>query len=698
MRKNYFSVILCVLLGAVAQQAVAEDLSAVDFFGTWKFTSTLEVTEAGKEMENEFKGECEVIIKEDGTYDMVIVGVGGGTINQPVNKIDNANCQLNVINPNGTTTLWPSATMADENGKYPYGTTENKWKDSYNNIKYTFDPATKEITIPDFTAVTPNHSDETAVVLAKFTNCKLTLVSADVKEAYDLSGDYKFTAVYYNEKSTFPSSFMVNLSSTSPVFTAYDATLTIEGYNEVVVPATFDGYTLTMEIHDVYLNNDSTIAFSNYNNPDSLHVSWKFVATSDRVLSMDTNLGISRWSDEDSTFVPESYYQWAGNLVKQIERVGREGSYQFTSEVFYLISTEAKDAAFTSDVTLTLKFDETQQKYYVTEFLGFNTVDLNYGGIPCVENENVIEIDITGGYNYLLDEFMSDDYTEMIYLKLYDAAGKKESKIKLTFNEDGTCTLGDFFVMREYVTYDADWNSTIKAEQVAFYGTMKDGALIPDTYAGTYTATPNVKEVYDESLMSKFPESFSLTITQDETTLKYYVTEFMGFDTNSMNYGGIPCVETEEGLEMDITGGYNFLEQIYMSDDWSQMGYYKLFDGEASVANRIKITFDGKNCTLDNFYVQRVDLVYDENYNSTETVTPVAYYGAEASAIEEVVSNEKVQITVEGGVVYLNEAAPVMVYSISGACVYRGVTSEISGLNKGIYVVKIGNAVVKVAL
>ena len=54
-------------------------------------------------------------------------------------------------------------------------------------------------------------------------------------------------------------------------------------------------------------------------------------------------------------------------------------------------------------------------------------------------------------------------------------------------------------------------------------------------------------------------------------------------------------------------------------------------------------------------------------------------------------------ITVEGGVG--TASAPVVeVYSAGGVCVYRGTDSIIGGLGHGVYVVKVGGTVQKVAL
>ena len=54
-------------------------------------------------------------------------------------------------------------------------------------------------------------------------------------------------------------------------------------------------------------------------------------------------------------------------------------------------------------------------------------------------------------------------------------------------------------------------------------------------------------------------------------------------------------------------------------------------------------------------------------------------------------------ISIEGG--DGTASAPVVeVYSAGGGCVYRGTDSSIGGLGHGVYVVKVGGTVQKVAL
>ena len=70
---------------------------------------------------------------------------------------------------------------------------------------------------------------------------------------------------------------------------------------------------------------------------------------------------------------------------------------------------------------------------------------------------------------------------------------------------------------------------------------------------------------------------------------------------------------------------------------------------------------------------------------------------ADATASEVVIKVIDGAITVEGG--DGTASAPVVeVYSAGGVCVYRGTDSIIGGLGHGVYVVKVGGTVQKVAL
>ena len=71
-----------------------------------------------------------------------------------------------------------------------------------------------------------------------------------------------------------------------------------------------------------------------------------------------------------------------------------------------------------------------------------------------------------------------------------------------------------------------------------------------------------------------------------------------------------------------------------------------------------------------------------------------------ASSIEEnVVATPALKAWSANGSIYVaGEAQYVEVYDMSGRTVFTGVASEVNGLNKGLYLVRVKNTVAKVAV
>lgn len=69
----------------------------------------------------------------------------------------------------------------------------------------------------------------------------------------------------------------------------------------------------------------------------------------------------------------------------------------------------------------------------------------------------------------------------------------------------------------------------------------------------------------------------------------------------------------------------------------------------------------------------------------------------EYSGIDEISTDGE---RVDNGVISMldNDDEPIMVYDLSGNVVYKGVASEINGLNAGLYIVRSGNKVSKIIL
>ena len=178
MKKNNFMLVCLMLFMAV--QATAQVSGIVDLFGKYKFTADIEFTAEGEAYKSQLPAECDAEISEDATYIAKIVGFAGSQTQQNINAISIEQSMLKVLNLNNPA-LWSNGLiLANENGDNPYGvwdSAEGAWAvESYGPVYYTFDPATKEISIPDFTVV--KMSDYTAAkgtIIAKYTNVKMTL-------------------------------------------------------------------------------------------------------------------------------------------------------------------------------------------------------------------------------------------------------------------------------------------------------------------------------------------------------------------------------------------------------------------------------------------------------------------------------------------------------------------------------------------
>lgn len=94
----------------------------------------------------------------------------------------------------------------------------------------------------------------------------MTLVEAETIEVADISGDWNFAAgsgAYDTmEGSVIPTDFSIALTKSGDDNLAYTATIAIEGYDNVELPATFDGNTLALAYDDTYLDETKGIRFA----------------------------------------------------------------------------------------------------------------------------------------------------------------------------------------------------------------------------------------------------------------------------------------------------------------------------------------------------------------------------------------------------------------------------------------------------
>ena len=602
MKKNCLMLVCLVLF--MALNATAQVASVADLFGKYRFTADVEFTQEGQAYKDVLSGDCDAIIEEDGTYIAKIVGFAGSQVQQNINAISTEKNMLKVINLNNPA-LWSNGLMlANENGDNPYGVwnseTSNWDVESYGPVYYTYDPATKEISIPAFTVITM--SDYTAAkgtVIAKYTNVKMVLVESETIEVADISGDWNFAAgsgTYDTmEGSVIPKDFSVALVKNGDSNRAYTATIVIEGYDNIEMPATFDGNILALAYDDTYLDKANGIRFAPmYGSAKNGTI--EFMSQSETAFTLYNGFSFAsdmmgKTQDEtaDSLIVNGEYHQWyiAGTLKSAAggsQTFAWDGTWNVkvasASDVI-VADGGASGVEWPAEFQMNVAYDEASGAYYVENFMDFDIRNLNQGGLLFTPDADGAGASITldgGSYQVALLKSNGDG----TFLQLTNQNGLKSPGIKLSRNEDGTFSVEPFFVQ------NLDFN-TGAAKPVVFYNSSvatKEAAEPEEPafdWAGTYafSGEPVSKDGSD------YPASFYVTIEYFEATeytdAAYCVTSFMGNDVYDMNYGGIELTIAEDGKSATLANG-----NVYSLGGGT---FLKIFDATAT-ANPVSITLN----------------------------------------------------------------------------------------------------------
>lgn len=457
MRKNYFFALFASLMLFLAIPATAQNFSIADLFGEWQFTAEIEYTDAAtQEQKDQLSGDCAVTISKDGTYMAKIIGFAGSGVQQNINDIVVVDGQgaLKITNPN-TPTLWEKMSLANKDGEYPYnhfvpnGQLNDKGEEDgdwvlYCDVLYKVDVENGVISVPDFTVVTCNHSNSTAVIVAKFINVKMTRTKAETVVVEDISGEYVFKAnTGYNTETEIPAEFAVNIVKKSDDNKTYEATLIIEGYDEVVMPASYDGLLLKLAYDNTYIYVDANdaknsvrfadinvpaekagnIEFKNEGTGFSLYSGFSFVT--DYVEKNDNGEDVAKatavqWYSAGSLKFPSSAPEIAWEGVYNVKVVNDDD---------LLVQPE-----ITSGVEYPKEFKMIVKAYdfgyYVTKFLNLDVYAINYGGLIFTPSEDGKSVEIGTGY---LKSIVKGES----YLKLCNES-MTTNPIAMTVNEDGT--------------------------------------------------------------------------------------------------------------------------------------------------------------------------------------------------------------------------------------------------------------------
>ena len=607
------AVVLSVLPGR------AQVTSMADLYGTYTFTADVNVTDAGQSLTDHFKKECEVVITKCswGVYDGEIQGLAGATAAQSVNGIDLTANTIKITNPNGNGLWGGGLYMSNTEGVYPFS-------GGYSDILYTFDPATKTITLPDFTLVTCDHSVPSATIMATFKNAKLTLVKSENIDVVDLSGDWHFTAgkgTYDTmEGSTLPTEFDMTITASDDSKKNYDINLTLGDYAPLALTATFDGVILTIPFNETYFDVENKIGIVNMYGEKRPGII-TFNMLNENLLSLTSGMTIAQ--DSISVDVKGGYMQWYtnGTAKKQgAEEVATtwDGTYTVKAGSIYKANTNYE---YPETFQMVVVYNADNDMYLITNFMGEDVATANYGGImltPSADEPNKAEIK-TGGFLRTIERGAQ-------YLCLKDL-NLSDGTIILTRLEDGTYTIGDFSV--SYMTYNDDYSQN--HQLAAFYQTVtaeKAPAAKPFTWANTFAVKVGGVDVYKEIEGYTYPTEFEMEVSYNADYDLYLVTKFLGEDVSTLNYGGIRLtISADDPNKAELTTTNAYLKTIVQSES-----YLALKDMNLS-SSPITLTHNGDGTlTIDNFCVSY--MTYDESWTQQHAVAAL-YKDVTATIAEE---------------------------------------------------------------
>lgn len=485
MKKNYFSTLFAALMLFVAMPAKAEVSSVSDFFGKYKFTANVEVTEAGKALDVTFPEECEVIIAKcsDDIYDGQFQGFPGATGVQKINGINTEKNVLKITNPNHGDP-WGNLYMSDGNGMNPFGAGS-----MYNDVEYAYDPDTKTITMPDFTVVSMSSDYKVATVMVKFTNATLTLVKAETIEVADLSGEWHYTAgkgTYDTmEGSTLPLEWDMTLTATDDSYQTYNVSLALGDFEPMELTANFNGVSLTIPYDSIFFDAENRISlWDPYGGGYKGDV--EFTMIDENKLSLYV---MYIRQDSISPEIKGGALQYYMNGLAK--REGAEENVPFTWDGTYTVKANNvqiinQDYNFPAEFEVEIEYNEGWGMYLVTKIFGMDVVALNYGGIqvtPSEDNPNMAEIEV----GTKLQSVVAGES----YLYLMNMNATDEWSIQLTRNEDGTFTMEDFCI-----TYYK--NGEEKHSTVAYYtGVTAEKKSTTDGIENTVVENNTVEGIFD---------------------------------------------------------------------------------------------------------------------------------------------------------------------------------------------------------
>lgn len=690
MKKLYFNSLLAALLLLISVPASAAVKSMTELFGKYKFTATIEVTEAGKAFQDYFAAESEVIITKDeaNIYSAQITGFAGakGSEAIKVNAFSEEKQMFQVNSPSGNNygVFGNGIYYSDADGKYPFGA------DGIDPLYFTISEDAQTITVPDFTLVgNCNFQAETCDVLVKYTNVRMELVEAETIDIADITGEWNAKAgadtFDTNAESTIPTTYVLTLAQNSDAKT-YKATFAIEGFEPFTLDATFDGNTLTIPFDGNVVDEAKGYKLVGQYGGTSGNIS--FIYASETTLTMGSPLVIGTVSTEEvegETKEKIEFVQWwmNGSAKNASATPGASwaGTYNSVSAGF-MDFTEGTDVLPKEGETV-IEYNEAADAYYITKFFGFDTCTLNQGGLkvtPSEDNDNEAKVSLTSSYGGAYIK-ASEDFST--WYKLTDVNGQATS-LKLTINEDGTLTLGDFFVMKGAFQSETTIVCGYQSNTLTSTSTPEPK---PVSWTGTYTVTADVTK-YAEG---DYPTTFEMFI-DPEGDQGQFITGFIAADIKSLNYGGIKITKDETDENKMTFASDKIVNMIEPGKL-----YWKIKDMNGSNSDLTCTRNEDGTYSISSFSL--FEMTFNEDYSTNEKCIAL-YENVKATktsevSIESTEAAPSLKISVKDGVITLGKETNVIVTDMSGRTLFSGKTQTVSGLESGTVIIRTAEGSIK---
>ena len=533
MRKIYSFVALALAL-FVLTPAYAAVQSATELFGKWSFKANIEFVDDS--YKDKIFGESEVVIMADpsGTFVAEIDGLCGVENSyQLVSKLQEVDGSqtLRVVNPNGgnwdawgALGLW----MADAEGNNPFGA------NNYGPLNYVINDAGTEITMAEFTFVkVSDFNAEKGEIAAKVTGAKLTLVEKEQIVIADLTGSYEFTATTFHDYgviSGWPTTLKMDIAKKDDTNKSYNVSWTWEQFGTISFDGTFDGNTLTLPYSKQLVANDSIYLAPT--NGYSLDGSIGFNLTGEKLsLSTGVCFAVPFYKEGSEEVDSLSYIFWYGGGIAKLPKEAPAFSYDGTYKAVGSVNYDTGAVETPSEGNIVITYNDQLEAYVVTEFMGFkNPFTLDYDLMYFIpDSEDPLKGTITCACLNFIGQTDGGDYR---YLAIRDG-NLTNYPIPVTLDENGNMTIKDLC----FATIT--WMGTESDALVKWFGTIKATKYVPS--AQDWVGTHAVNEVTYFYTMegATVPTKGNFSVDYYEATDEYLVTDFMGYDLYSMNYGGL---------------------------------------------------------------------------------------------------------------------------------------------------------------